>query len=134
VIERLAAKLAEEREAAVQKAALLENRVEEQAPKVAALERIEAGKKSLTITEAAKVLGVKRDELTKRLHAEGWIYRQNRSWVAHSAQIHAGRMEYKEAHYTDDDGNETARPYCHLTPKGLSRFAQIIGTNRDGLF
>ncbi|MDR3158600.1 MAG: phage antirepressor KilAC domain-containing protein [Zoogloeaceae bacterium] len=121
-----------ERLALEQKAALLENKVEEQAPKVAALERIEAGKKSLTITEAAKVLGVKRDELTRRLHKEGWIYRQNRSWVAHSAQIHAGRMEYKEAHYTDDDGHETARPYCHLTPKGLSRFARILGM--DSLF
>jgi phage antirepressor YoqD-like protein len=63
---------------------------------VSALSRIEAGEKSLTLTEAAKVLGVKRDALTKRLHAEGWIYRQNRSWMAHSSTIRAGRLEYKE--------------------------------------
>jgi hypothetical protein len=72
--------------------------------------------------------------VAKRLHAMGWIYRQNRSWVAHSAQIHAGRMEYKEAHYTDDDGHEVAKPYCHFTPKGLSRFAEILGAARNDLF
>ncbi|MDR1648307.1 MAG: antA/AntB antirepressor family protein [Zoogloeaceae bacterium] len=115
----LAAELEEKREAAEAALALA-------APKVAALSRIEAGEKSLTITEAAKVLGVKRDVLTKRLNAEGWIYRQNKSWVAHSAQIHAGRLEYKEAHFTDDDGHEVAKPYCHLTPKGLAQLAQMM--------
>jgi phage regulator Rha-like protein len=109
-----------------EKVIALEEKVAEQAPKVAALSRIEAGEKSLTLTQAAKVLGVKRDALTRRLHAEGWIYRQNKSWVAHSSAIHAGRMEYKEAHFTNETtGQEEARPYCHLTPKGLARLAQM---------
>ncbi|MDR0736021.1 MAG: phage antirepressor KilAC domain-containing protein [Zoogloeaceae bacterium] len=112
-----------------EKVVALEAKVSEQAPKVAVLERIEAGKKSIILTEAAKVLGVKRDELTRRLHKEGWVYRQNKSWVAAIAQIHAGRMEYQEAHYHDDDGNEVAKPYCRLTPKGMIRFAQIHGVN-----
>ena len=117
---RLAADLAEQK-------ALLEHKVEEQAPKVAALERIEAGKKSLTLTEAAKVIGIKRDDLIRRLHAEGWIYRQNCSWVAHSATIHAGRAEYKEAHFTNETtGQEEAKPYCHLTPKGLTQAAEMF--------
>ncbi|MDR1660896.1 MAG: phage antirepressor KilAC domain-containing protein [Azoarcus sp.] len=112
----------------------LEAKVSEQAPKVAALARIEAGKKSLTITQTAKVLEVKRDELTRRLHAEGWIYRQNNSWGAHSSAIHIGRMEYKEAHYSDDDGHEVAKPYCHLTPKGIVRLASLLGADRGDFF
>ncbi|MDR2365998.1 MAG: antA/AntB antirepressor family protein [Zoogloeaceae bacterium] len=112
-----------------------ESALAEAAPKVAALSRIEAGEKSLTFTEAAKVLGMKRDALTRRLHADGWIYRQNKSWVAHSAAIRAGRLEYKEARFTNaDTGKEEARPYCHLTPKGLIQFAEIIGVDQGSRF
>jgi phage regulator Rha-like protein len=115
-----------------EKVIALEAKVEEQAPKVAALERIEAGEKSLTFTEAAKVLGVKRNDLARRLHAEGWIYRQNQSWVAYSAAIRAGRLEYKEAHYTNEKtGMEEAKPYCHLTPKGLTDFARLCLDNTE---
>jgi phage anti-repressor protein/phage antirepressor YoqD-like protein len=122
---RLAANLAE-------KAAALECKIVEQAPKIAALSRIEASEKSLTFTQSAKVLGVKREELIRRLHAEGWIYRQNKSWVAHAAAIRAGRLEYKETHYTDNDGHEQVNPYCHLTPKGMTQIATILGV--DDLF
>jgi phage anti-repressor protein/phage antirepressor YoqD-like protein len=85
-----------------EKVIALEAKVEEQAPKVAALKRIEAGEKDLTFTQAAKVLGVKREPLIKRLHAEGWIYPQNGSWLAHSAAIRTGRLVYKEAHFTNE--------------------------------
>jgi hypothetical protein len=107
--------------------------VEEQAPKIAALERIKASKKSLTITDAAKVLGVKRDELTKP--AQGGLDLPAEQ-VMGGAQRPDSRRAHgiKEAHYTDDDGDETARSYCHLTSRGLARFARILGMDQDGQF
>lgn len=95
------------------------------APKAEALDRISASDETLTFTQAAKLLGIKRDDLTKWLHANGWVYRQNASWVAYDAQIRAGRLVYKEAKYTDEKtGQEVHKPYCHMTQKGLTYLAE----------
>lgn len=105
----------------------LESTVSEQAPKVDAYDRIAASDETLTITQAAKVLGVKRDHLTKWMAANGWVYRQNKSWVAYKVQETAGRLVYKEAKYTDaNTGMEVHKPYCHLTQKGLAKLAMIF--------
>lgn len=97
------------------------------APKAAALDRITASAGTLTITEAAKVLGIKRDQLTSWMHANGWIYRLNKSWVGYQAHIQSGDLEYKEATYRDEaTGLETAKPYCHITQKGLTKLARAI--------
>ena len=104
-----------------------ENALALTAPKAAAFELVAADGKSLTFTQAAKVLGIKRDEMTKWMAANRWIYRQNASWVAYQQQIEAGRLIYKEAKYTDDNtGAESYRPYCHITPKGVSKLAQVF--------
>jgi hypothetical protein len=35
---------------------------------------------------------------------------------------------YKEAHFTNEKtGLEEAKPYCHLTPKGLTHVAEMLG-------
>jgi prophage antirepressor-like protein len=97
------------------------------APKVAALDRITTSAENLTLTETAKVLGVKRATMTQKMNALGWIYRQNRSWVAYEKHIKSGRLTYKEAAYTDEStGAECARAYCHVTPKGLTDLAQMF--------
>lgn len=97
------------------------------APKAQALDRVSASEGTLTITQAAKVLGVKRGKLTSRLAANGWIYRQNGSWVAYQQHIQNGRLIYKEAKYTDDNtGQEVYKPYCHITQKGLAKLAQDL--------
>lgn len=115
---RLAADLAEDKARAEAQLAIA-------APKADALDRISAREGNLTFTQVAKELDVKRDTLTQWLHAAGWIYRQNGSWVAYDAQIRAGRLAYKEAKYTDDKtGQETFKPYCHVTPKGLTWLAE----------
>lgn len=120
---RLAADLAEQKVA-------LEEKVAEQTPKVEALDRIAAGRDSLTLTQAAKVLGVKVADLTKRMHAAGWIYRQNGSWVGYDYRIKSGALSYKEANYTDEKtGMACIKPYCHVTPKGLVKLAEMFGMN-----
>ena len=110
-----------------EKVIALENKVAEQAPKVAALDRISASGDSLTLTEASKVLGVKRNDLTVRLHAEGWIYRQNGSWVGYDKHIKNGNLQYKEYNYTDEKtGLACIKPYCHITQKGLTKLAERL--------
>ncbi|MFC4620763.1 phage antirepressor KilAC domain-containing protein [Comamonas nitrativorans] len=97
------------------------------APKAQALDRIAADDKALTVTQASKVLGVKRETLTNWLSANGWMYRQNGSWVAYQQHIQNGRLLYKEARYTDEQtGQEVYRPYCHITQKGLAKLAEAF--------
>lgn len=118
---RLAADLAEQKAEAEAKLAIA-------APKADALDRITASDEAVTFTQAAKVLGVKRETLTNWMHSNSWIYRQNGSWVAYQAQIECGRLQYKEARYTDERTHqECIRPYCHIMPKGLTKLAEALG-------
>lgn len=118
---RLAADLADDLEAEKAKIAMM-------APKVEAFDLIAASEGSLTFTQAAKVIGIKRDALTRWMHAEGWVYRQNESWVAYQQHIQNGRLEYKEANYTDQKtGMKVSKPYCHITQKGLAKLAVAFG-------
>lgn len=115
----------EQKEAAESAAKLSAQHLALAAPKIEALERIAAGDENLTLTQAAKVLGIKREALTQWMNANGWVYRLNGSWVAYDAQIRTGRLVYKEARYTDEKTNQlTFRPYCHITPKGIAWLAE----------
>lgn len=106
----------------------LEAQNAELAPKAEALDLISASTGSVTVTQAAKVLSVKRGDLTAWMSANGWIYRQNGSWVAYRQHIQNGRLEYKEANYTDQTTDMACRrPYCHITPKGLAKLAEVFG-------
>lgn len=111
-----------------EKVLTLESKVTELSPKADALDRISASSEALTITQAAKVLGVKRETLTHRLQIEGWVYRQNGSWVGYAQHIKNGSLQYKEANYTDDKtGQNCIRPYCHIMPKGMAKLALMFG-------
>lgn len=128
----LAMQAEQERIESEQKRAALEAKVEVMAPKAEALDRIAAGDDTLTFTQAAKLLGIKRDTLTKWMHANAWVYRQNASWLAYDAQIRAGRLVYKEAKYTDPNtGQEVHKPYCHITQKGLTHLAEKAGFMKE---
>jgi anti-repressor protein len=113
-----------------EKVIALEAKVEEQAPKVAALDRIEASPEHLTLTQAAKVLNIKIGKLTELLHRERWVYRQNGSWVPYHPRIEQGLLIYKEAKYTDGNaGVECIKPYCHITQKGIAKLAVFQSTS-----
>lgn len=114
-----------------EKVLTLETKVEELTPKAEAFEMLSASSDALTYTEAAKVIGCKRKDFVAILHAEGWHYRQNGSWVAYDKYIKNGCLQYKEAKYTDDStGHKVIKPYCHITQKGLAR-ASILFANRS---
>lgn len=131
---RLAADLAEQRDQLA-----LENKAQAEAladarPKVAGFDLITAGEKSITIREAAKLLGIKETRLTSWLHEHGWTYRLNGRWVAKQEHIQGGRLIYKEAKYTDEKtGHEVYAPYCHITPKGLAKLAREFGSGQEQL-
>lgn len=124
---RLAAEAIEQRDRLA-----LENKVQAEAlaeamPKVHGFDLITAGEKSVTIRESAKLLGIKENRLTAWLHEHGWTYRLNGRWVAKQEHIQGGRLIYKEAKYTDEKtGHEVYAPYCHITPKGLSKLARVF--------
>ncbi|TNE38322.1 MAG: DNA-binding protein [Sphingomonadales bacterium] len=114
-----------------EKVIALESKVEELEPKAQALDAISASDGAVTFTQAAKIIGVKRDVLTRRMNAMGWVYRQNNSWVAYQQHIQNGRLEYKEANYTDEKtGLKCSKPYCHITPKGLAKLAELLSGGR----
>lgn len=118
---RLAADLADDLHAERQRAALME-------PKAEAFDRLSASDGSVTVTQAAKLLGLKVADLTRWMSTAGWVYRQNGSWVAYAQHIQNGRLEYKEANYTDQNtGMRCCKPYCHITPKGLAKLATAFG-------
>jgi phage antirepressor YoqD-like protein len=100
-------------------------------PKADAFDLIAASDGSVTFTQATKVLGIKMSVLTAWLNANRWAYRQNGSWVAYRPQIENGRLEYKEANYTDQKtGMPCCRPYCHITPKGLAKLATVFASEQ----
>jgi len=102
------------------------------APKAAALDLLSASTGSVTFTQAAKLLSVKQADMTSWMNSNGWVYRQNGSWVAYKQHIENGRLEYKEANYTDQKtGMAARRPYCHITPKGLTKLALVFGVPLD---
>lgn len=83
---RLAADLADQKAKVEQALAIA-------APKAEALDLISASDDAVTITQASKLLGIKRVVLTNWLHANGWVYRQNGTWVAYDKHIKNGRLQ-----------------------------------------
>lgn len=101
-------------------------------PKADALDLISASEGSLTFTQAAKMLGVNRETMTKWMNVNGWVYRQNGSWVAYKQHIRNGRLEYKEHSYTSKTtGARHSTEYCHITQKGLAYLAEVFSDRRN---
>jgi len=118
---RLAADLAEQN-------SHLQLVVNEQAPKVEALNRIANADGSLCITDAAKSLQIKRKDLIQIMQERKWIYRRTGSthYVAYQDKIQSGVMEHKYATVERADGTEKTTEQARITPKGLVRLADII--------
>lgn len=104
--------------------------VDEQQPKVAALERIAVACGSMCLTDAAKQLGMQRKQLLNWMHANRWIYRRSGSarWVAFDPRMKAGLLEHKVMVVTlADDDEERIATQVRVTAKGLAVLAQKIG-------
>jgi len=106
----------------------LKQTISEQAPKVAALDRISTADGLMCITDAAKVLGMKPKALFAYLSANQWIYRRvgGKNWLGYQAKIQAGVVDHKVRTLTLADGTETLRESVYLTAKGIAFLAKVF--------
>src|SRR5690554_2221884 len=120
---RLAADLAEQN-------STLRLVVEEQAPKVEALQRLADARGTLCLTDAAKHLGVQRKRLIEWMRENRWLYRRegNAHWLAYQPRLSAGLLDHRVTVIgVDDLGDQRLASQVRVTPKGLTVLAQKLG-------
>ncbi|MCY1295841.1 Phage antirepressor protein KilAC domain protein [compost metagenome] len=103
--------------------------VQEQAPKVEALDRLAAARGTMCLTDAAKHLGLQRVRLIEWLRANRWIYRREGSahWLAYQSRMASGLLEHRVSVIgTDDAGDQRLASQVRVTPKGLAKLAEKI--------
>jgi phage anti-repressor protein/phage antirepressor YoqD-like protein len=109
----------------------LESRLEEQAPKVAALERFADHEGKHNLRNAAKVLGVQEHKLKTWLLINKWYYRDHGGRLcAHADKITAGYLDTIPVEIRRTEGIQIV-PQPVITQKGLTRLAELLV--RDGL-
>lgn len=98
-------------------------------PDVQALERIAKSDGSLCITDAAKTLQVRPQDLFRHLRAQQWIYRRAGSAedIAYQNKLITGYLEHKTRTVERADGTEKTVTQVRVTPKGLARLARDLG-------
>lgn len=119
---RLAADLAD-------KNAQLIAQAEANAPKVEFTEDVTASGKEMTITAAAKTLGIGPKKLFERLRQHKFLYSQ--STQAMQTAITRGLMVVRFADITRTDGSKEKKAHAHVTGKGLFYFYQAL--RKEGL-
>lgn len=112
-----------------EKVIALESKVADQAPKVAALDRIATKTDgSMCITSAAKHMQIPPRQLFKWLEMRRWIYRRpgGASWLAYQHRIQAGVLEHKITEFIRPDGTPKVVEQVLVTAKGLARISEAI--------
>lgn len=107
----------------------LQQVIEKQAPKVAAIQRLAAACGAICITDAAKQLQVAPSKLFDWLEQNRWIFRRKGSkrWIAYQPRITSGLMKHKVTALKPDPetGIERAAFDPLVTSKGLARLAEL---------
>ncbi len=112
-----------------EKVIALEATVAQQAPKVAALDRIATAAGSICITDAAKSLQVQPKALFRTLQECEWIYRRpgGSGWIAYQRRIQSGLLEHKVTTITRNDGSDKVVEQVLVTPRGLTALSEKLG-------
>jgi anti-repressor protein len=124
---RLAADLEEKRAELACKVQAQTETIAELGPKAAGLDRIATtDDRPKTLTEAAKLLQMPPKKFFAFLAAEGWIYRQNGTWLGYQDKVTRRFLEHKylTINRESDDPKDVAQVL--VTPKGITRLAQIV--------
>jgi phage anti-repressor protein/phage antirepressor YoqD-like protein len=97
-------------------------------PKAEALDRISQASGSMCITDAAKTLQVKPQELFSLLSKNRWIYKRSdgRRWVAYQDRLQQQVLEHKITTIDRTDGSKKVTERVLVTPKGLTRLAELV--------
>lgn len=113
---------------AEQERLVLEEKVVEMTPKVAALDRIATADGSLCLTDAAKQLQMRPKDLIAFMAGHHWIYKRAgcSAWIGYQDRIQTGLLEHKSNIVIDGDGHERIRDQVRVTAKGLTRLAEVL--------
>jgi phage antirepressor YoqD-like protein len=106
--------------------------IAEQAPKVAALDRLSGAEGSLCITDTAKALQHQPKKLFAFLSEDHWIYKRagGKHWLGYQDKIQNGLLEHKTTTVTRSDGSEKVVEQVLVTPKGLTKLAKLLNERR----
>lgn len=108
-----------------------DTKIEADAPKVEALDRIECADGLLNLRETAKTIGIPPRRFNKLLLINGYIFRGTASgrWTAKSTSMTQGLLEHKIIRVPSNTAPSGERVYTQVmvTPKGLTKFAQVLG-------
>lgn len=103
--------------------------IEQQAPKVAALEQLAGTRGSICITEAAKHLGMGPLKLFNWMSANRWIYRRTSfaNWSAFQPRLSAGLLEHKLVRIPNNESEELKTvEQVMVTRRGLALLAEKL--------
>lgn len=102
--------------------------IAEQEQHLKKLDRLEGAEGSMCISDAAKTLGVKRDDLFRFLDSRRWIFKRsgNKNWLAYDEKRRAGYMEHDDHLYIDAEGRERVATRALVTAKGLVKLAELL--------
>lgn len=103
------------------------------APQVTAFNRLAGTEGSFCMTDAAKLLQMRRIDLERELHARDWIYRRPTSgkWLGKSPKEQQGLLTHKMSSGFKPDGTEWSDKQVRITPKGLAKLAILFGIELD---
>ncbi|HHQ4786419.1 phage antirepressor KilAC domain-containing protein [Aeromonas hydrophila] len=120
----------EENERLLTENQMLGKQIEETKPKVEALERIAIAEGSLNLTEAAKALQQPPRKFNQHLCSQRWIYKRagGKQWLGYQDKVQQGLVEHKVTMVPLADGGERLCEQVRITPKGLTRLAQQLGS------
>lgn len=82
------------------------------------------------VLSAAKLLKLRPKDLFGLLSMRRWIYKRDGrgSWIGYQDKVQQGLIRHSEHRYTDSSGTEQLRAQVYLTPKGITRLAQMVET------
>jgi phage antirepressor YoqD-like protein len=102
--------------------------VDELTPKAEALDRLTVADGAMSITNAAKVLGVPPRRLFAWLSEHQWLYRRpgSATWTAYQSRLQVGYLVCRVTTIERGDGTDKVVEHVQVTPKGLAKLSQAL--------
>ena len=81
----------------------------------------------VSVSSAAKTLGMRPKDLFQWLNENGWIFKRPgcASWLGYQGRCNTGDLEHKTTTVLRADGSEKVTEQVRVTAKGLSKLAKL---------
>lgn len=109
---------------------LLEAKIKEDAPLVAFAKQVEVIPDSMSVSQAAKILGTGRTRLYAFLRQISWVTRRNEPY---QSKIEAGYLDVKISQWEHPEKGIQECITTLVTGKGLSRIHKLWNQNKDAI-